>query len=165
MRSASSDRSRLAVVVLLLSGAPAIHASQGTHDEARSWTKVMYLGGVAGVRGKSLEWDNTLTISAEKITFAGKNRKDGIAFEIDTKAVRRLDYTGHRHVNDGASGIGMTAGLLGALGASAARSTDHYLEVTYALPDGSVGGFLLRLHKDNQQQIIDAIHAATGIEK
>jgi hypothetical protein len=31
------------------------------------------------------------------------------------------------------------------------------------LPQNS--GSLLRLHKDNQQQIIDAMHAATGIDK
>ena len=33
------------------------------------------------------------------------------------------------------------------------------------LPDGSVGALLFRLHKENQQEIIDAMHAATGIEK
>ena len=56
-------------------------------------------------------------------------------------------------------------GLLGALVASSAKSTDHYLEVSYTLADGSTGGFLLRLHKENQQEIIDAMHAAAGIEK
>ena len=80
--------------------------------------------------------------------------------------MRRLDYKGHRHVNDSAAGTGfMYGGLLGALVGSSARSTDHYLEITYTLTDGTIGGFLLRLHKENQQEIIDAMHAATGIEK
>ena len=48
---------------------------------------------------------------------------------------------------------------------SPVRSTDHYLELEYMLPDGSVGALLFRLHKENQQEIIDAMHAAIGIEK
>jgi len=48
---------------------------------------------------------------------------------------------------------------------SPVRSTDHYLELEYMLPDGSVGALSFRLHKENQQEIIDAMHAATGIEK
>jgi hypothetical protein len=157
-----SKARRLAAVALMAALAPAAHAFQAAADAARTWSNVMYLGGVAGVRGKSLDWDNKLTISKEKIVFSGKK----VVFEIETSAVRGLDYTGHRHVNDGAAATGFAAaGLLGALVGSSAESTDHYLEVTYVLADGATGGFLLRLHKDNQQQIIDAIHAATGIEK
>jgi hypothetical protein len=122
----------------------------------------MYLGGVAGVRGKSLDWENQLTVSKEKIIFAGKK----INFQIDTRSVQRLDYTGHRHINDNATATGLVAGgLLGALVGSSAKSTDHYLEIAYALADGSPGGLLLRLHKDNHQEIIDALHAVTGVEK
>jgi len=33
------------------------------------------------------------------------------------------------------------------------------------LPDGTAAALMFRLHKDNQQEIIDAIHTATGIEK
>jgi hypothetical protein len=152
----------LAAVALVAALAPPALAFQTTADAPKNWSNVMYLGGVAGVRGKSLDWDNKLTISKEKIVFSGKK----VAFEIETSAVRRLDYTGHRHVNDGAAASGfVAAGLLGALVGSTAKSTDHYLEVTYALADGTTGGFLLRLHKDNQQQIIDAMHAVTGIER
>jgi len=151
----------VAIVALTGAIAPVVVRSQ-TAGSGSTWSNVMYLGGVAGVRGKSLDWDNTLTISKEKITFAGKK----VAFEIETRSVKRLDYTGHRHVNDGAVSSGLVAGgLIGALVGSSAKSTDHYLEVTYALADGSTRGFLLRLHKDNQQEIIDAIHAATGIGK
>ena len=75
-------------------------------------------------------------------------------------------HEGHQHINDGAAAAGfVAAGFLGALAGSAARSTDHYLEVEYLLPDGSASALLLRLHKENQQEIIDTMHAATGIEK
>ncbi|HXD18439.1 MAG TPA: hypothetical protein VN654_15610 [Vicinamibacterales bacterium] len=152
----------LVPAALMAALAPAASAFQAAVAESKSWSNVMYLGGVAGVRGKSLDWDNKLTISKEKIAFSGKK----VAFEVETSAVRRLDYTGHRHLNDGAAASGfVAAGLLGALVGSSAKSTDHYLEVTYVMADGATGGFLLRLHKDNQQQIIDAMHAATGLEK
>jgi hypothetical protein len=158
-----NDRRLLAVVVVAALIAPCARASQTAPGAGKTWSNVMYLGGVAGVRGKSLDWDSKLTISKEKIIFAGKNK---ITFEIETSSVRRLDYTGHRHISDGATGTGFVAGgLLGALIGSSMKSTDHYLEVTYTLTDGSTGGFLLRLHKDNQQEIIDAMHAAAGIEK
>jgi hypothetical protein len=147
------------VVALILAAVPGIAVAQG---ETRGFSNVMYLGGAAGVRGKSLEWDNNLTVSPEKISFSGKK----VRFEIDTRSVRRLNYRGHEHINDGATGAGLAAaGLLGALVGSRVRSTDHYLEIEYVLADGSPSALLLRLHKDNQQQIIDAMHAATGIAK
>jgi|RhiMetdeSRZDD1v2_1073273.scaffolds.fasta_scaffold510886_1 hypothetical protein len=150
----------VAVGASIVHGTQALPAAQGA---ARTWSNVMYLGGAAGVRGKSLDWDNKLTIAGDKITFVGKNK---IRFDIDTTSVRSLDYRGHRHVNDGAAGAGFAAGgLVGLLVGSAVRSTDHYLELDYTLPDGSAGALLFRLHKDNQQEIIDAMHAATGIEK
>jgi hypothetical protein len=130
---------------------------------ARTWSDVMYLGGAPGVRGKSLKWDNKLTIGPDRITFTGK---DKIRFEIETTSVRRLEYTGHKHASEGAAAAGFAAaGLLGMLAGSAIRSTDHYLGLEYTLSDGTTAALLFRLHKDNQQQIIDAIHAATGIAK
>ena len=48
---------------------------------------------------------------------------------------------------------------------SAARSTDHFVEVEYVLADGSPAALLLRLHKENQQEVIDRVHAVTGIAK
>ena len=51
------------------------------------------------------------------------------------------------------------------LAGSAFQSTDHYLLVEYALPDGDKGAVLFRLHKGNQQAIIDAAHDATGIPR
>ena len=146
----------VAAAALIVQGAQTSAAAQAT---ARSWSNVMYLGGAAGVRGKSLDWDNKLTIAGDKIIFTGRNK---VRFEIATTAVRRLNYTGHKHVNDGAVS---TAGLVGLLAGSAAKSTDHYLEVAYAMSDGTEGALLLRLHKENHQDIIDALHAATGIAK
>ena len=147
----------IAAALLCGGGQPASGQAAG-----RTWSNVMYLGGVEGIRGKSLDWDNKLTIANDKISFSGKK----ITFDIDTKAVRNLSYRGHQHMSDGATAAGFAAGgLLGAFVGSRVKATDHYLELEYVLADGSPAVLLLRLHKDNQQEIIDALHAATGIEK
>ena len=125
----------------------------------KSWSNVMYLGGVAGIRGKSLDWRNTLTVSATGITFEGTGKRP-IRFEIATASVRALDYSGHKHVNDGTASTGFwVGGLAGALLGSSAKSIDHYVLLDYLLPDGSPSAVLLRLHKDNQQEILAALRA------
>jgi hypothetical protein len=149
------------VIALVAHGARTLQAQAA----ARTWSNVMYLGGAAGVRGKSLDWDNRLTIAGDRITFTGTG-KSKIRFEIATTSVRILSYTGHRHTNDGAAAAAFAAaGLVGLFAGSAIKSTDHYLELGYLLPGGTPAALLLRLHKENQQDIIDALHAATGIAK
>ena len=77
-----------------------------------------------------------------------------------TASVRALDYSGHKHVNDGTVSTGfLVGGLAGALLGSSAKSIDHYVILDYQLPDGSPSAVLLRLHKDNQQEIIAALRA------
>jgi len=125
----------------------------------KTWSNVMYLGGVAGIRGKSLDWKNTLTVSATEIKFAGTG-KTPIRFEIATASIRALDYSGHKHVNDGSASTGfLLGGLAGALLGSSAKSIDHYALLEYALPDGSPSAVLLRLHKDNQEEILATLRA------
>jgi hypothetical protein len=126
----------------------------------RAWSNVMYLGGVAGIRGKSLDWNNTLTVSATAIRFEGRG-KQPIRFEISTASVRALDYSGHKRGNaDNGNFIG---GLAGGLIGSSIKSTDHYVLLEYLLPDGSPSAVLLRLHKDNQQEIIAALRAVITV--
>jgi hypothetical protein len=74
--------------------------------EATTCAKAMYLGGAVGVRGKSLDWINQLTVSPQAIEFPGKK----VRFHIDPRSVRTLDYTGHKHVNDDAAGGGLLVG-------------------------------------------------------
>jgi len=128
----------------------------------RTWSNVMYLGGVAGVRGKSLDWDNRLTISGTAIRFEGTG-KQPIRFEISTASVRALDYSGHKHGNAEKSGGILISGLAGGLIGSSIKSTDHYVVLEYLLPDGSPSAVLLRLHKDNQQEIIAALRAVITV--
>ena len=122
----------------------------------RTWSNVMYLGGGAGIRGKSLDWKNRLTVSASAIRFEGTG-KQPIRFEISTASIRAMDYSGHKRGNaDNGNFIG---GLAGGLIGSSIKSTDHYVLLEYLLPDGSPSAVLLRLHKDNQEEIIAALRA------
>lgn len=155
----TNGRSTVAVVIgvsIICLTFPPLRAQEGT----KTWSNVMYLGGAAGVRGKSLNWDNTLAISPQTITFSSKG---ALRFEIATSSVRSLDYSGHRHVNDGAVAAGAAAGLLGMLVGSTMKSTDYYVIVWYTLPDGTDSAVLLRLHKNNQQEIIGALRAVTKL--
>jgi hypothetical protein len=146
----------LAVVMSLVPMTP--HAAT-QKEAAKTWSNVMYLGGAAGVRGKSLNWANKLTISRDTIVFEGVG-KPAIRFEIPTASIRALDYSGHKHANDGAVNAGgVAAGLAGALLGASAKSIDHYVTLEYQLPDGTSSAILLRLHKDNQQEILDALRA------
>jgi hypothetical protein len=65
--------------------------------------------------------------------------------------------SGHKRGNaDNGNFIG---GLAGGLIGSSIKSTDHYVLLEYLLPDGSPSAVLLRLHKDNQEEIIAALRA------
>jgi hypothetical protein len=132
-------------------------------DAPKTWTNVMYLGGAVGVRGKSMVWDNVLTISAQTIKL--ERKKSGTIFELQTSSVHGLSYSDKKHVNEGALMAGAaTAGLLGMLVGSAFKSTDYYAVLEYTLPDKTKAAVLLRLHKDNYQVIIDALRKATNLE-
>src|SRR5262245_47289035 len=127
---------------------------------AKTWSSVMYLGGAADIRGKSLDWDSKLTVSSDRITFQGKG-KNSIHFEIPTASIRVLDYSGHKHANDGATTAGfLTGGLAGALLGAQAKSVDHYAILEYELADGTPSAVLFRLHKNNHQEIVDALRQA-----
>jgi hypothetical protein len=125
----------------------------------KTWSNVMYLGGAAGVRGKSLNWSNKLTLSPDTLGFEGTG-KEPIRFEIPVVSIRSLEYSGHRHFNDGAASTGvLVGGLAGLLAGTRVKSTDHYVIVDYLLADGTPSAILLRLHKDNQGEILGALQA------
>jgi uncharacterized protein YcfJ len=148
----------LTVGALLCGVEPAaIFAANGPPNGVEgNWSNVMYLGGALGVRGKSTGWDNTLTITPQTIKFLSKDSK--IAFEIPRSSVRNVTFPGRTRANDGAVTAGMAAAFLaGALVGSQLKSTDYYAFIEYAAADGTDGGVLLRLHKDNHAAVEDAM--------
>ena len=134
----------------------------GMQTEVEQTGKVMYLGGAAGVRGKSMSWDNVLSVTRSAIHLRNKNTA---IFEIDPSSVIALSYSGHRHVNDTAFGVAVLAAGVAGLSALAIKSTDHYVAVEYTLPDGTPSGVLLRLHKSSYKEILKALHKVTGIKE
>jgi hypothetical protein len=131
-------------------------------DAERSWSKVMYLGGAAGVRGKSMVWQNKLTVSERVIRLSHKGR---VLFEIPPASANAITYRSHRHANAQALGVAVAAVGLAGLMALAAKSTDHDVLLEYAFTDGTPSGVLLRLHKDNYGEILAALHRVTRIPR
>jgi hypothetical protein len=127
-----------------------LSAQEGT----KSWTKVMYLGGAVGVRGKSTTWDGTLTVSPQSIKLM-RQFVDAPVFEIDPLSVTEVTYSGQKRVSDAA----MVAG--GLVGAVLVKSKDHYVTIDFKLPDGTQGAVLLRLDKEMAQEIVDTVRQVT----
>jgi hypothetical protein len=135
-----------------LSGVPMWTLS--AQDTAKTWAKVMYLGGAVGVRGKSTTWDATLTVSPQSIKLT-RQFIDVPVFEIDPSRVTEVTYAGQRRLSDGA----MLAG--GVVGMVLVKSNDHYVMLDFKLPDGTAAAVLLRLDKELAQEIQDAIRQVT----
>lgn len=142
------------LIGLTLSLCLALPARAQDPQNIGSWAKVMYLGGAVGVTGKSMTWDGTITVSPKSIRLT-RQFIDTPTFDIDTSSVTELVSADQRHVNDGA------AAALGLLGGALIKSTDRYVTIFFAMPDGTKSAVLLRLDKGNAQAIMDALHAVT----
>lgn len=137
-----------------------VRASQPrTESEAQSWAKVCYLGGMLGVRGRSLSWKNTLSISPHLIELQLHN---GPRIRLQPALVTAITYHGKRMPRT-VSPLAFALSPPAALVVGATKETVHYIGIEYRLPDGRAGGMLLRAHKDNFDEIVAALRKATGI--
>ena len=136
----------------------------GQDEQARSFNRVQYLGGMVGFRGTSPRWDNTLTISPTRI--AMRNRGAVLLFEIDPSQVASLQYLKYGTNNNALFLLAVYAPIpalaIGALVPGAARRGDHFIAIDYFFGDCQRGALLLRAHKENYKDVIAAV---TGISK
>jgi len=146
------------IFVALASLAGPARTSLSAQDGTQSWTKVMYMGGAVGVRGKSTDWDSTLTVSPRSISLTRKS-VDGPIFDIDPSSVTEVTYTGDQRRNEGAVAAG------GVLAGVFVKSKDHYLTLDFDAPGGVKAAVLLRLDKGTAEEIIDAVLAATNTSR
>src|SRR5438034_2329022 len=154
----------IALLDLLLHGI----AGQRSKDAPQlQWKQVQYLGGAVGVREKSVTWDNTLVVAPTTI----KLLKGGkLLFEIETARVTSLYYAGRRHnalteVGKGVSrGAVIGVGVVALIALFKGNETEHLIAIEYELPNGTGSGVLLRAHKNNYQEIVDALRAITGAD-
>lgn len=129
--------------------------------QEQTWTKVQYLGGALGVQGKVPFWKNPLTISPKRITL---QIYKGPLIEIDPSRVTAIGYTGHVMNRDETVDNLTKWGLVGpALLVLAVKSKSHYIGIEYLLPDNRKSGVLLRVDKNNYQEIVDALKEVTHL--
>lgn len=129
-------------------------------DTGNTWSKVRYNAGTVQTNTKPDDWNNSLTITADLITF---KLKDGQKIEIDPKTVTSLSYGQEAHRRVG------TMVALAVLISPAAlfglfhKTKLHFIGIEYE-NDGKKGGLLLQGHKDNYRGILLALRSVTGKE-
>lgn len=127
-------------------------------DTGNSWNKVRYNAGTVQTTIKPDDWDNTLTVTPEVITF---KLKDGQMIEVDPKTVTSLSYGQEAHRRVG------TMVALAVLISPAAlfglfhKTKLHFIGIEYE-KDGKKGGLLIQGHKDNYRGILLALKSVTG---
>ena len=136
----------------LLALVPFVVTSLFAQDAAsvRSWDKVQYLGGAAGVMEISENWHNSLTISPTLIRLKLGNAR---VIEIATDSITSVTYSGKRMIRE------FLASNVSRVFIFTAMATSHFIGVEFSLPDGRKTGILLRAHKDNFQEIVAALRS------
>jgi hypothetical protein len=127
--------------------------------QGNSWKKVRYNGGTLKTEVSPKDWNNTLTVSSERITF---KLKDGQTIEIDPKTVTGLSYGQEAHRRVGTMvALGILLAPLALFGLFH-KTRLHYIGVEYKDANGSQSGILLQGHKDNYRAILMALRGATA---
>lgn len=132
--------------------------------QEQSWTKIVYISGASEafslVRPVKATWDNMLVVSSSLI---GLKLRDGTRIQIDPTRVHLLMYYGASYkTSPGTKAISLA--LYGPAGLVFWRSPkDHFIVMEYTLADGRASGILLRAHKDNFKQVLDALTQVTKV--
>lgn len=144
-----------------------IRQDQGARPTGVStWRQVMYLGGHPDVRTPLRKWDNTLSVSAERIELKLRNGK---IIEVEPRRVVSLAFEGRRYGRDmNAVDFAVLGALYGGLGIVAGWRSyitkEHFIALEYVLPDNRPAGLLLRAHKNNYRAIEEALLSAMKVQ-
>lgn len=150
---------RLALVMVLALLCPFSQPCSTVHAQGNSWKKVRYNGGTISTKVDPDDWNNTLTVTSDVITFQLKDRQ---TITIAPSKVTSLSYGQEAHRRVG------TMVALGILVAPVAlfglfhKTKKHYIGMDYETADGKRAGILLQGHKDNFRAILVALSGATG---
>lgn len=143
---------RLFVVILSLS----ILA----YADGNTFTKVRYNGGSVASKVDPKDWNNTLTVTSDAITF---ETRDKVKVDIPPKSVTALSYgqEAHRRVGTMVALAILVAPV--ALFGLFHKTRLHYIGLEYNTPDGKHGGILLQGDKDNYRAILVALQGVTDV--
>jgi hypothetical protein len=143
---------RLSVILLSLS----ILA----YADGNTFTKVRYNGGSVASKVDPKDWNNTLTITPEDISF---ETRDKVKVDIAPRSVTTLSYgqEAHRRVGTMVALAILVAPV--ALFGLFHKTRLHYIGLEYNTPDGKHAGILLQGDKDNYRAILVALQGVTGV--
>ncbi|MCX6612474.1 MAG: hypothetical protein NTW74_16680 [Acidobacteria bacterium] len=146
-----------ALAGLLVAGVGSAQVTSVT--QVKAWNKIRYQGGTVEAKVNPFDWNTTLTVRQGELelVFAGRKR-----VVIPVADVGRLSYgqKAYRRVADMAvlSVFATPVALFGLLH----KSKDHIVSVEYRMQDGKTGAVLLTVHKDQYEDLLRALQAATG---
>ena len=122
--------------------------------------KVRYNGGTVVTKVKPDDWDNTFTITAEKIEL---KLEDGQTLDIDPTKVTALSY-GKEASRRTKTYIGLAfispLFLFGLL----KKNKKHFVGVEYVGADGKNAALLLQAKNDQYRAVLTALKGVTGKE-
>jgi hypothetical protein len=137
------------------------HAARITADRPENeltWTKVVYLGGVPGVRVDRSDLEQTLTLTTSKLvvrvilppskdSITVTRRPPRVLLSIPVESLLAVTHSGFRHdMPTAQSWIGIPGKW--------PKATDHLLIIDYRLIDGREAEVLLRVDKGDYNEIV-----------
>jgi hypothetical protein len=128
--------------------------------QGNSFNKVRYNGGTLQTSVDPEDWNNTLTVTSDLITFT---LKDGQVLLIKPSQITGLGYGQEAHRRVG------TMIALGILVAPVAlfgllhKTRKHFVSIEFDTPDGKKSALLLQAHKDNYRAMLVALKGVTGV--
>lgn len=126
-----------------------------------TWDKIHYLGGVPGVRVDRKQLEHILTLTPAKLIvkvkpitmsddIPGEKKEPQLLFDIPMDSLIALTYSGFRHdMHSAQSWIGIPGKW--------PKATDHLIIIEYRLPDGKDAEFLIRVDKNDYEQILESL--------
>jgi hypothetical protein len=123
------------------------------------WRKLRYQGGTIEAKVNPFDWNTTLRASGNQVelTFAGQK-----TVRIEASQITALSYgqKAYRRVGDmtALSFLVTPVALFGMLH----KSKDHLIGIQYKAVDGSPGGILLTVNKDEYAELLMRLSAMTG---
>ncbi len=152
-------------VFLFVAAGAVLCAGEGSGEDPGyeyRWNKVVYLGGVPGVRVDRRDLEQTLTVSPTSLIVTVQpppdtNRSPGrakiapkVLFEIPRESIIAITYGGFRHDMPSAQAW---IGIRGYW----PKATDHLIVFSYRLHDGGKAEVLLRVDKKYFQEILNVL--------
>jgi len=128
--------------------------------QGNSFNRVRYNGGTLQTSVDPEDWNNTLTVTSDLITFT---LKDGQVLQIKPSKVTGLGYGQEAHRRVG------TMIALGILVAPVAlfgllhKTRKHFVSIEFETPDGKKSALLLQADKDNYRALLVALKGVTGV--